>query len=142
MPQQDTFDTSEYAWKDLEVVVLGRPLVRILDVKYEASQKVEEIFGRGQQPLGLQEGNYTYKGEIKIGQSELEAMIQKAKELGLSSILKLKFDVNIAYSLDGIITRDVCRSGRIEKFEKGMKQGDTAMEIALPFKFTRIENQI
>lgn len=142
MPNQDTFDTSEYAWKDIEVTVLGRPLVRILDVKYEASQKIEEIYGRGQHPVGLQEGNYAFKGELKIGQSELEAMILKAKQLGFSSILKLKFDVNIAYSLDGIVTRDICRSGRIEKFEKGMKQGDPSMEIALPFKFTNIENQI
>jgi hypothetical protein len=103
---------------------------------------LEEIYGRGQNPLNIQEGNYSYKGEIKIGQSELEAMILAAKQQGLSSILKMKFDVNIAYSLDGVVIRDVCRNGRIEKFEKGMKQGDTAMEIQLPFKFTGIDNNV
>lgn len=133
------FDASEYAWKDLEVTVMGRPLVRILNVKYETSQKLEEIYGRGQQPLGLQEGNYQYKGEIVIGQSELIALQQKARELGYKNPLKLKFDVNIVYSLDGIITRNVCKNGRIEKFEEGMKQGDTAMEVTLPFKFTEIQ---
>ena len=135
----DNFDASEYAWKDLEVVVLGRPLIRILNVKYESSQKLEELYGRGQNPLNINEGNYSFKGEITIGQSELIALQQKAKQLGYNSILKLKFDINIAYSLDGIVTRNTCKSGRIEKFEEGMKQGDTAMEISLPFKFTGIE---
>ncbi|HUM50486.1 MAG TPA: hypothetical protein PK431_01680 [Chitinophagales bacterium] len=142
MPTQDTFDSSEYAWKDIEIVVLGRTLIRVLDVKYKASQKLEGIYGRGQNPVGIQEGNYAYKGELKIGQSELEAMTLKAKQLGFRSILKLKFDVNISYSLDGVLVRDVCKSGRIEEYEKGMKQGDTNMEIALPFMFTLIDNQI
>lgn len=136
------FDTSEYAWKDIEVVILGRPLVRILEVKYEESQKLEEIYGRGQDPLNIQEGNRSYKGQLTLGQSELQAMHQIAKENGLDSILKLKFDVNIAYSLDGVVVRDVCRNGRIEKSEKGMKQGDTAMEIQLPFKFTKVDHDV
>lgn len=136
------FDTSEYAWKDLEITILGRPLVRILNVKYEASQKLDEIYGRGQQPLGIQEGNYSYKGEISIGQSELIAMQTLAREAGLKNILKLKFDVSIVYALDGVITRNVCKNARIEKFEEGMKQGDTSMEISLPFKFTDIQYSI
>ncbi|MEN9458947.1 MAG: hypothetical protein RL135_1541 [Bacteroidota bacterium] len=133
------FDTSEYAWKDLEVAIMGRPLVRILNVKYEASQALEEIYGRGQNPLGIQEGNYQFKGEIVIGQSELIALQRKAKELGFKNILKLRFDINIVYNLDGIVTRNVCKGARIEKFEEAMKQGDTAMEITLPFKFTDIQ---
>ena len=136
------FDSSEYAWKDIEIVFLGRPIIRILEVKYEESLKLEEIYGRGQNPVGIQEGNFAYKGEIKLGQSEFEAMELAAKQQGLRSVLKMKFDVNIAYSLNGVVTRDVCRSGRMEKWEKGMKQGDTAMEIQLPFKFIGIDTQV
>lgn len=136
------FDASEYAWKDLEIVVLGRPLIRILNVKYTTSQELKEIYGRGQEPLGIQEGNYSYEGGLTLGQSELEALVKKAKELNLSSVLKLKFDVNVAYSLDGTIVRDVCRNGRISKFEKAMKQGDTAMEVELPFRFTKVDYDV
>ncbi len=91
------FNSSEYSWKDLEVVLLGRPLLRILEVKYKGSQETKAIYGRGSNPVGIQKGNKKYEGEIKIGQSELEALCDKAKQVtGSGDPLDLPpFDITI-----------------------------------------------
>ncbi len=132
------FDTSEYAWKDIEVVILGRPILRLLEVKYKSETDFSEIFGKGSEPLGLQEGNTTYSGELTIGQSEFEQLVQ----ISGGRLSRLKFDIPIAYSLDGVIIKDIVRTVRITSFEKGMKQGDKAMEIKLPFKATGLSLRV
>ncbi len=138
------FNSAEYAWKDLEVVMLGRPLVRILEVKYKISQETKEIYGRGSEPLGIQEGNRKYEGELKIGQSELEALTKKAQELvpGSDPTRLPQFNLSVAYEKDGTLTRDVLVGVKLNEFEKGMKQGDSDMEVSLPFKFLGIKLRV
>lgn len=135
MATNQTFNSSEYAWKDLEVVFLGRPIGRLTEVKYKVSQEHKEFYGRGNNPHGINSGNKKYSGSLKIGQSELKAMAAKAKEIDLTAD-PTDFpyvDINVAYASGALIERDVIKSVKILEFEKGMKQGDTEMEIELPF---------
>jgi hypothetical protein len=44
--------------------------------------------------------------------------------------------------MDVSIERDICRNVRIKEFEKAMKQGDTEMEVALPFMCTKIDYDV
>ena len=124
------FNSTEFAWKDMEVVVLGRPLVRILELKYKRVKK--PIMGRGSKPVGIQKGNYTYSGTMKIGQSELIAL-----EAAVGDLLANTFDISVAYRQT---TTTVSTSRKrivgvdIEGYEEGMAQGDTDMEISLSFQ--------
>ena len=135
------FNSDEYSWKDLEVILLGRPLVRILDIKYKGTQETKEIYGRGSDPVGIQKGNKKYEGEIKIGQSELEALIDKAKSTtGSSDPLDLPpFDITVAYVKNGVVRTDVCPHVVLKDVEKAMKQGDTDMEVSVPFTCLKIK---
>lgn len=135
------FNTAEFAWKDLEVVMLGRPIARLLEVKYKVTKETKEIYGRGQNPLGIQEGNKKYEGEIKIGQSELEALINKAQLItpGGDPTDLPQFNVAISYEKNGILLTDILVGVKLQEFEKGMKQGDSDMEVTLPFKCLAIE---
>ena len=124
--------------------MLGRPVVRLLEVKYKTKQESKLIYGRGAEPLGIQRGNRSYEGEMKIGQSELEALTRKAQELfpqsdptGLP-----QFDISVSYSKDGILTRDILVGVTLDEFEKGLKQGDSDMEVALPFKCLAIQYNV
>lgn len=138
------FNSAEYAWKDLEVVLLGRPLVRILEVKYKVSQETKEIYGRGSEPLGIQEGNRKYEGEMKIGQSELEALISKAQQMssGSDPTRMPQFNISVSYSKNDVVVTDVLLGVKLNEFEKGMKQGDSDMEVSLPFKFLGIKLRV
>jgi hypothetical protein len=134
------FDSSEFAWKDLEVVMLGRPLVRILDVKYKTARENKVIYGRGNEPQGIQKGNKAYSGELKVGQGELEALIRKSQEIyPLSDPTDLPpFNITVAYEKNGIMVTDVIIGVSLKEIEKGMKQGDSDMEVSLPFDALKI----
>jgi len=125
------FDSAEYAWKDLEAVILGRSLVRILEVQYDTEEDKKFIYGRGKKPLGIQPGNEKYSVQFTIGQSELEALTRKAQEVYADkskSAKDLVFDINIAY-LGEAVVRDRIVKFHTTKIGKGMKQGDSDMEV-------------
>lgn len=135
------FNSREYSWKDIEVIMMGRPLVRILEVKYKGSQETKPIYGRGANPTSIQKGNKKYEGELKIGQSELEAMIDKAKSVtGSADPLDLPpFDITVAYNKNGLIRTDVLVGVVLKDVEKALKQGDTDMEVSIPFECVNIK---
>lgn len=130
------FNSAEFAWKDIEAVMLGRSLVRLLEVKYKVTQESKEIYGRGSEPLGIQEGNRKYEGELKVGQSELESLIKKAQDLLPQSdpTRMPAFNISVSYEKNGVVVTDVMVGVKLSEFEKGMKQGDSDMEVSLPFK--------
>lgn len=138
------FNSAEYAWSDLEVVMLGRALVRILEVKYKTSREKKTIYGRGSEPLGIQKGNKKYEGQIKIGQGELEALIDKAQKSvpGGDPTDLPQFNISVAYEKDGILRTDVIVGVDLEDFEKGLKQGDSDMEIDLKFQALKIKYNV
>ncbi len=135
------FDSAEYAWKDLEVIFLGRPIIRLLEVSYSVKAEKKLIRGRGKKALGIQDGNEDVKGQITVGQSEFEAMTRAVQEVRPGAkITDPAFSLNIAYRQDNslVIVRDRIPLLKITEFEKGMKQGETDMEIKLPFIATDV----
>lgn len=127
------FNSQEYSWAQVTVVLLGRPLTGIQGVKYKTTQEKTPIYGRGDKPVAIQRGNKSYEGEIKVLQSELEALT-KAAGAG-NDIQDLEgFDITIAYvSKTGVIVTDVVKGAEFTEVDKGIDQGATNMEITLPF---------
>lgn len=126
------FNSIEYAWKDIEVVVLGRPLVRITEIEYTTEVEKKHIYGRGKKALGVQTGNEKVTGQLTIGQSELESLIRKAAESGKKPT-DISFDINVAYIQEGDIVRDRVIGASLTQMPKSMKQGDTEMAVKLPY---------
>ncbi len=135
------FNSNEYSWKNVEVIVFGRPLVRILEVKYKFTQELKPIYGRGTKPQSIQPGNESFTGSYKIGQSELESLNKKATENGFDHFGQVEHSISICYAKNGVVVTDVIVGARISDFEKAMKQGDPDMEIDLPFQALKIEYQ-
>lgn len=129
----------EYAWENIEVVQLGRPLVRILEIEYDTERDGKHVRGRGSSPLGTNPGNKTPKASYSIGQSELEAMIRYAQSIKPGGdITDLVFDINVAYRVDDEIVRDRIVGFRPGKQPKGMKNGDTEMAVKITGICTKI----
>lgn len=127
------YNSIEYAWKDIEVVFLGRVIGRITEIEYTTEVEKKHIYGRGKKPLGIQTGNEKVTGQITIGQSELEAMIRKAQSLKPGAKpTDMSFDVNISYIMDVDVVRDRVVGFTVTQMPKSMKQGDTEMDVKLP----------
>ena len=125
------FDSREYEWADVTVVMAGRDVTGIRGVSYTASQEKEALYAKGNKPHGIQRGNKSYEGSIRILQSELEALNAAAG----GDVLDVSFNLVVAYgnpSKGDIIRTDLLSGVEITSRPKSLNQNDKFMEIELP----------
>ena len=133
------FNSRQYEWADITVIMAGRDVTGIRGVSYSAKVEREPLHAKGRFPMSIQSGNVTYEGNVTVIQSELEGL-QKA---GKGTIFNLSVDIIVSYGnpLNGDpITTDVIKGVRFTEEKKESKQGDKFMEIEIPFLATRILN--
>jgi hypothetical protein len=127
------FTTDEYAWADIKVVMLGRPVIGIRGVRYKVTRTKTNIYALGSKPVARTRGNKEFEGELVLLQSELEA-IQKGLAKG-QDITDIKpFDIVVSYAPNdgGQIVTDMMKAVEFLEVEKGMNQNDPNMELTLP----------
>lgn len=125
------FDTREYEWADVTVVMAGRDVTGIRGVSYTASQEKEALYAKGNKPHGIQRGNKSYEGSIRILQSELAALAAAAG----GDVLDVSFNILVSYgnpSKGDVIKTDLLSGVEITSVPKGLNQNDKFMEIELP----------
>ena len=119
------FNSNEYAWVDINVVLLGREVVGLRGMEYKVKRQKEALYATGKKE---------YEGTITLLQSELIALDRAAQEKGYEDITDIDFDVIVSYLPEnGVITTDKVVNVSITEIPRGMKEGDLQMEIALPF---------
>ena len=72
------FNTREYEWADINVVMAGRNVTGFRAVSYTSKQEKEALYAKGNKPHSIQRGNKSYEGSISLVQSEYEALKQAA----------------------------------------------------------------
>lgn len=125
------FNSREYEWSDVSVVLAGRMVTGIRGVSYTSSQEKEALYGKGNKPHSIQRGNKSYSGSIKLLQSELEALQLAAN----GDVLDISFNVVVSYgnpTQGDVITTDLLVGCEITEVPKGLNQNDKFMEIELP----------
>ena len=135
-----TFNSREYEWADLSVLIGGVDITGLRGLKYSQKQEKELIYGKGNMPYAVQKGNVSNEGEITILQSEYEALRNAAKD---GSVLSLQTDIVACYgnpSKGDVMVTDVLMGVQFTEEPKGIKQGDKFQEITLPFIFLRLQS--
>lgn len=135
------FDSREYEWADVSLLLGGRDVTGIRGIKYSEKIEREAIYAKGRYPHAIQSGNVAYEGEITLLQSEYEALVKAGK----GSVLNLTLSAVIAYGnpLNGdAMTIDLVEHIRFTEGAKEFKQGDKNMEVTLPFISLRVKNQV
>ncbi|WP_053404996.1 hypothetical protein [Persicobacter sp. CCB-QB2] len=142
--------TGQFSWKDLNVIMDGRPMLGATDVEYGTELALEAIFGAGNTAQYIGEGNEATAGALEMLQADYEAMTEEAKKRGHNSIAGMEVDLLITYIpkstdpatvvMKTIVDRVVGAkfSGQVKK----LTQGDTHMKVSLPFLALRVEHQI
>lgn len=135
------FNSRQYEWADLTLILGGRDVTGIRGVKYGEKIELEPLHAKGRFAHSIQSGNITVEGEITVLQSEYEALVQS----GRGSILSLSLDGLFAYGNpsngDAMITDRVIGI-RFQECTKELKQGDKFMEMTLPFLAIKVQNQV
>ena len=124
-------DTREYEWADVSVVLAGRDVTGIRGVSYNSDQEKEALYAKGNKPHGIQRGNKSYTGSIRLLQSEYEALNAAAG----GDALDVSFNIIVSYgnpSKGDIIKTDLLVGAEITSKSKSLNQNDKFMEIELP----------
>lgn len=136
-----SFNSREYEWADLTLVLGGRDVTGFRAIKYAEKMEREAIYAKGRDAHSIQSGNSAVTGEISLLQSEYEALVVSGK----GSVLSLSLDALVAFgnplNVDAIIF-DRLVGIRFTEAAKEFKQGDKFMEITLPFIALRVQNQV
>lgn len=135
------FNSKEYEWADMALLMGGRDVTGIRGIKYSEKIEREAIYAKGRYPHSIQSGNVAYEGEITLLQSEYEALVKAGK----GSVLNLTLNAVVSYGnpLNGdAMTTDMVENLRFTEAAKELKQGDKNMELTLPFIALRVKNQV
>ena len=133
------FNSRQYEWADVTLVLGGRDITGIRGVKYSEKAEKEALFAKGRHAHSIQTGNVSVEGEITVLQSELIAL----ETAGGGSILGLSLDAVVAYgnpSAGDMLSTDRIVGISFTEAAKELKQGDKNMEISLPFIALRVRN--
>lgn len=135
------FNSKEYAWIDVTVVMLGMEVKRIRAVEYKAKRATEALYAAGKWPVGIQRGKKEAEGTLTVLQSALNAMNDAGKAAGFNDITDIEFDMTVSYASEygGKITTDRLRQCAITEAPKSLKEGDLYSEHALPFIACEVE---
>lgn len=132
------FNSREYEWNDISVVMAGRLVTGLRGIKFGSKQEKEHLFAKGNKPHSIQRGNISYSGEITITQSEYETLLASAK----GDVLNAQFDVVVSYGNpskgEASATR-ILVGCEITDDEEEWKQGDKFLEKRLPFLFVDLK---
>ncbi len=139
------FNSKEYAFVDLSVAFLGRPVGGLRAIEYKVTRQQEALYGAGREPRSIQKGRKGYEGTITLLQSELIALNRAAKIASPfnTDVTDIEFDVIVSYAPEGgLITTDRILNVSIGELPLGIKEGDLFQEIALPFVALGIDFEI
>lgn len=135
------FDSRQYEWADLTLILGGRDITGIRGVKYTEDIEREAVFAKGRNAHSIQSGNITVTGEIRVLQSEYEALVAA----GGGSVLSLSLDGLFSYgnpATGNAMTTDRVETIRFTSGPKEINQNDKFQEITLPFVALRLVNQV
>jgi len=137
------FNSEEYGFVDLQVVMLGRPVIGLRGITYKVSQEKTNVYGAGSKPVARGRGPRTYEGEVRVLMSELRSMLQSLGNGKDVTTIK-PFDVVVAYapSVADVISTDRLVYCEFTECEIDVNQGDTEIEVALPIIMGDIEFNI
>lgn len=131
--------SSECAWQHATVVLLNRKLTGIRGWSINTAVEKEYVYGAGNEPIDINEGNASYTGSITVLGYELDALDRAAQAAGYDNITRVphesinmvvklqksKNDPLVMYSVTGI---------SFESTDDGQNQNDKNREVNLPFK--------
>jgi hypothetical protein len=140
MAAPKAFNSEEYGFVDLQVVLLGRPIVGLKGIRYKESQAKSNVMGAGRKPIARKRGPVTFEGSVTILMSELRALLQSlGNGKGVTSIKP--FDVVVAYapSVADVISTDRLVYCEVTECEVNISEGDDEIEVELPLIIGDIE---
>jgi hypothetical protein len=145
MPQSAvvSFDSKEFAWKDMSFSVFGGTIIGIRELTYKKRVEKDLIYAAGDEPYDVSRGNKAYEGQMTLLKGEFDKLHKAAQDAGYDDITDLPgFPIVCSYSNDTRVVTDKILKAEFTELSDGAKQGDKFIEISIPFIFTKLQKGV
>jgi hypothetical protein len=125
----------QYGWEDITVNLPHGIAVDIDSIEYSDKKDSESVYGRGSNPRGYGEGNYSATAKVSIRREEYNKFLDYAKNVGRPLYKIPPFPVTVSYANDDQpIMTDKLPSCKLKSIGGGGgSQGDKSLKIELEF---------
>lgn len=129
-----------YEWSDIQVTILGVPVVGITNIEYEEKQAMENIYGAGESPVSRGYGKIEPMAKVTLTMEEVENIMSVAPLGRLNKIPE--FDIVVLY-LDAslVLRKHKLRNVRFTGNNRKSSSGDTSIPVELELILSHIEWQ-
>lgn len=123
-----------YGWEDITVTLPYGIAIDIDSISYGDKKDTEAVYGKGSNPVGYSEGNYSAEGKMTLAKEEFDKLNLYARMDG-GSIYRIKpFTTSVSYANeDEPTTTDVLNKCKITAVSAEQKQGDKGIKREVSF---------
>lgn len=130
--------SSEYAWANLEVKMLGRTIKGITGIEFKKVTDKEAIYGAGQEAIDIQDGNISCSGKVTVYGFEKDRMDTAARIAGYDDITQVPHEGIVITALYRKVAKDpitkiVATGVAFTETTDAMAQNDKKRDCELPF---------
>ena len=125
-------------WNSVTLNLYGRDVEGISELGYDDSIEKELIKGAGRMPIGIGEGDYVAKMQLKLYQEEVIA-IMDSLPAGTRLQDVAAVDVIVQYTYNNRIYKDIIRNVEFTKVGRAVKKGDKTVEQTVEVICTHID---
>ncbi len=121
----------QYSWGSIKLVLFGSPVVGLTKIDYKTTQKKDNLYGFGRQPIGRGYGNFEYTGNLELYLDEWKKICQAAP--GGDPLQIPRFNITVLYGDNGVTPfTDVLENVEFLENPLTSSQGDTSIKISIP----------
>lgn len=120
-----------YSWSNISVILFGAPVTGIVSIDYKATQKKENNYGAGNEPVSRGYGAKEYEGSIELYVDTWKQIIAAAPNRDPMQIAP--FDIQVAFAgASGGATVDALKMVEFMEDPLTASQGDTKLTVKIP----------
>lgn len=124
----------EYAWEDISIQLPYGTLIDITDIEYSDEKDREANYGKGSNPTGYGEGNYSAEGSMTLKREEFERLLEYAKENSKTLYGLEPFPIVVSYANKDQPTRtDRLPKCKFTSTSQSGSQGDKSLSVERDF---------
>ncbi len=127
-----------YSWKKYRIQVDGIDFAEVESSQFTDEQALEFVYGTGDLPQDLVEGNISFTGSLTIRLGELQKLFTKYATATISGLPFLTMVEKFENGLGQIVTKTYM-SLKFDKADSSINQGDPSTKVSLTWKCLNIK---
>lgn len=125
----------KYSWEDITINLPHGTLVDVKDIDYSDKKEIEPVYGKGSNPTGYAEGNYSAEFKLTIARDEFDKFNDYAKSQAKSLYRLPPFPITASYASETSSTKtDTLPACKITDIKNSAKQGDKGIDVEISGK--------